>query len=510
MSFGATISELIQQQGKEAAASRVEAGRIAANALTSNAQAASEATKQKGLIWGGAINQIGQSIGAIPGQIQHAKALDLQQQDMTAQIAERQAKVKKEQDAEAESAAVDAAFAASVKPDGSVDTQKFLAGVPGSKQQIYAPMVETLNKNAKAMQDAKDSSIAHGLYAAYRDGTPESLVNVGKMMVGSKAMQPEELAQLQQVADAIKSSPSETQKASVQTVAAHLGSSFPQFSDLLDKGRTQEAALAETAAKTNEANARAAELSRPQLPTEASLAAAANPGNPAGAVSLLKTNPAAEETARHNKEMERIDALREGKQAAAEVETARHNKAMEAHAATTDKLTKVEHKDPETGRTVIEWLPQSEIKGKTFQKGTSGATETRLASAEAVNQTGKDIIAKLSDPAFASKVGPVMGRFDKLRDFIGNPPPEYAELAGQIESYALANMGVHGMRSAEGAKQIAKLLEAHHTPASLIATINGLNGFSTHFMENEGRTTPAAPATPAKTGKVGKYGYAVQ
>lgn len=289
MPFATTIAELIAQQGKDAAASRVEAGRIAANALTSNAQAASDATRQKGLIWGGAINQIGQSIGAIPGQIQHAKALDLQNQDVTAQIAERQAKVKKDQDAEAESAAVDAAFAASVKPDGSVDTQKFLSGVPGSKQQIYAPMVETLNKNAKAMQDAKESSIAHGLYAAYRDGTPESLVNVGKMMVGSKAMQPEELAQLQQVAEAIKSSPSETQKTSVQAVAAHLGGSFPQFSDLLDKGKTQEAALAETAAKTNEANARAAQLSRPQLPTEASLADAANPGNPAGALAALKT-----------------------------------------------------------------------------------------------------------------------------------------------------------------------------------------------------------------------------
>lgn len=161
-----------------------------------------------------------------------------------------------------------------------------------------------------------------------------------------------------------------------------------------------------------------------------------------------------------------------------------------------DKLVKVEHRDPTTGRTVIEWLPQSDVRGRSFEKGASGATETRLASAEAVNQTGEDIIKQLRDPAFAAAVGPAMGRANTLRDFIGNPPPEYAELAGAIESYALANMGVHGMRSAQGAQQISRLLDQHHTPESLIAAINGLSKFSAHFMQNEGRT-PAASPTPS-------------
>lgn len=177
-----------------------------------------------------------------------------------------------------------------------------------------------------------------------------------------------------------------------------------------------------------------------------------------------------------------------------------------------DKLTKVEHQDA-NGKTVIEWLPQSEIKGKTFNKGVSGATETRLASAQAVNQTGDDIVAKLSDPNFAAVVGPAMGRFSSLRDFIGNPPPEFAELAGQIESYALASMGVHGMRSAQGAEKISKLLDAHHTPESLAATIKGLNQFSSHFMQNEGRggastSAPAAAPTakPSAADLIKKYG----
>ncbi len=122
----------------------------------------------------------------------------------------------------------------------------------------------------------------------------------------------------------------------------------------------------------------------------------------------------------------------------------------------------------------------------TTNKAVGATLESRLASAQAVQQTGQDIIKQLSDPAFASKVGPVLGRYNTLRDFIGNPPPEFAQLAGEIESYSLASMGVHGMRSAQGAEQIKNLLDKKHTPESMVATINGLNAFSNHFMGNAG------------------------
>lgn len=161
-----------------------------------------------------------------------------------------------------------------------------------------------------------------------------------------------------------------------------------------------------------------------------------------------------------------------------------------------EKLTKVEHRDPATGQTITEYLPQREVRGQKFEKGASAATETRLASAQAVNQTGDDIIAQLSDPKVAAMVGPAMGRYNSVQEFIGNPPPELAGLAGAIESYAIANMGVHGMRSSAGAEQIKKLLDKKHTPESLIATIKGLSQFSQHFMENEGRG-------PAKTAPAG-------
>lgn len=153
------------------------------------------------------------------------------------------------------------------------------------------------------------------------------------------------------------------------------------------------------------------------------------------------------------------------------------------------------------GRPVTRVIPKSEAVGQEFKKAAGSTMEGRLASAKAVAQTGNDIIAQLSDPAFIAAVGPALGRANTIREFIGNPPPEFAQLAGQIESYALANMGVHGMRSAQGAEQIKHLLDQKHTPASLISTINGLNSFSEHFLQNAGHDTGKTP-TPAAGGAV--------
>lgn len=120
--------------------------------------------------------------------------------------------------------------------------------------------------------------------------------------------------------------------------------------------------------------------------------------------------------------------------------------------------------------------------------------DNRVVAAGAVQKTGDDLIAQLSDPTVAAQLGPALGRYNNVKEFIGNPPPELSELAGEIDSYALANMGVHGMRSVEGAKMIQDLLTQKHTPASMIGAIRGLNKFSQNFMTSAGRTTPAAPA----------------
>lgn len=154
-------------------------------------------------------------------------------------------------------------------------------------------------------------------------------------------------------------------------------------------------------------------------------------------------------------------------------------------------------------------IPELERRGFTeFKKPPSATVENRLASAQAVQQTGNDIITALKDPKIAAMVGPAMGRYNSLRDFIGNPPPELSELAGSIESYALANMGVHGMRSVQGADEIKKLLDRKHTPESLIQTIQGLQKFSQHFLENEDPKRLTTPkTTPTTTTPAGGMSY---
>jgi len=151
------------------------------------------------------------------------------------------------------------------------------------------------------------------------------------------------------------------------------------------------------------------------------------------------------------------------------------------------------------GEPVTKYMSKEDaLKGGSFAKPQGQTVQNRIESAKAVQQTGNDIITKLSDPAYASKVGPVLGRYHNLQDFIGNPPPEYADLAGNIESYALANMGVHGMRSAQGAEMIKRMLDQKHTPEALIAAVKGLNNFSQHFIENTGGMPPQANTTASK------------
>lgn len=164
--------------------------------------------------------------------------------------------------------------------------------------------------------------------------------------------------------------------------------------------------------------------------------------------------------------------------------------------ATNPKLFPVDTID-ENGRSVRKYLTADEVQGQTFRKPPNATTANRLDSAEAVSQTGNDIITQLSDPAVKAQLGPVMGRYNSLREFFGNPPPELAHLAGEIESYAFANMGIHGMRSVQGSNQINAMLDRRHTPESMIEFVKGLQKFSTNLLEGQGRKVPGATATPA-------------
>lgn len=151
----------------------------------------------------------------------------------------------------------------------------------------------------------------------------------------------------------------------------------------------------------------------------------------------------------------------------------------------------------ENGNSVNKIVPK--VAGTSYAAQPKGTLANRLESARAVVQTGNDITKKLTDPKFMATVGPVMGRYSSLADFVGNPPPEYAELAGQINSLAMANQGVHGMRNAESARELAKEeMGMYHTPEAIAHYIIGLNSFAAHLLENN-KMSATPPGDGAKT-----------
>lgn len=505
--FAATIAEMIAHAADPQAQSARDI-----------AQAHAQAIQQSGNAWANAGQQIGQAIGQIPQQMERQQAAGQESQLRAQQlksgaigIAEQQ---KKLADEETMSRIYQRAYGQ------APDQQPGVMG-PRDPRDGSSSLPPGIEKNAEGVFTVSPDFLTKGMAAAgMGDKIPATLANLTKTNEAIASLQKtrgevaiqqrDALGSLGATVEASGNSPSGFHLAAL--VAIHNGVITPeQVKPYLDAVDADPSKIAEITKAMQSGSPKQTELN-----TAAATSAARQKTAETSATRLgLETPKIEAETKKTLAELEGSLPMTAAQKASNDVaiqnlgvsqanlgERVRHDKVDEAHSAATagaNALVKVEHKDPDTGRTVIEWLPKSSLAGRTFQKGTSGATETRLASAEAVNQTGKDIISKLSDPTYAAKVGPVMGRAGKLRDLIGNPPPEFAELAGEIESYALANMGVHGMRSAQGAAQIAKLLEQHHTPASLIAAINGLNGFSEHFMQNEGRPVPAGaqPAAPA-------------
>ncbi len=329
--MASTIAQLIMEQGRQSAESRTELAKIAANALTSNASAAAEAARQKGAIWGGAINQIGQSIAAIPGNIERAKTLDLQRQDIAAQVQERQATAKKQQDAEAEGKAVDAIMAQSMDPQGNLDaegfTKKLIAGGHASALKVWAPFISSAVDAKMKRDEANQKVIGEGLFAAYQEATPDAMKRAAKIMGANGAITPDDAAKFGQLADALAQSPPEGQDASARTLIAHLGSSNPAFVERLDRHTTQQAALKKSDAETQASLAKAAESTSIANKNQAEVAG------------TMPAPPTLTETVRHNKEMERIDQLKVGREEAAQQETARHNRAMEGQGDAALSLT---------------------------------------------------------------------------------------------------------------------------------------------------------------------------
>lgn len=448
-----TIADLIREQG-----------RIRADALQQQAYLRAEQQRQSGAALGQTIAGIGQTIANLPAQRRQQQMQAQQDQVNALKLEEMRGELADKATARQRMAAFQSVLNKHDNIDDAVNDPELMKADPELYSELMQKHVLPARKAAEDERTRKNNFIASQLGSAEDQGTwTKAKYTVGQVYPDAVADLPEDFEQAKPII-----------KTKLRAQLSPKDQLEQMQKEQTPKGFTNETQL---------------------------YAAAADPKHPqhdvaVAALELRKTEPKGAALGSFEDYVSRTygpDAT-PAQILAARKAYGQADDRQRITVNTGDKLVKVEHKDPATGRTVIEWLPQSSLAGQKFEKGTSATTETRLASAQAVNQTGEDIIAQLSDPKIARMLGPAMGRYNNLRDFIGNPPPELSEIAGSIESYALANMGVHGMRSAQGAEQIKKLLDQKHTPASLIATIRGLNKFSSHFMENEGRKTGGSDA----------------
>lgn len=159
-----------------------------------------------------------------------------------------------------------------------------------------------------------------------------------------------------------------------------------------------------------------------------------------------------------------------------------------------ERLVQVRRFDPKTGTNVVEFVPESEARGGPYRAPIGSAEISRKHTATALTQTGDDVIKSLQSPALAKQLGIVMGRYNTLEDFIGNPPPEFARLAGELKSFSAANMTVHGFRSSTGAQKVFEMLNQKQTPEALIEKIKGLMQFTKYYLNEFGDTDTDASA----------------
>lgn len=167
-----------------------------------------------------------------------------------------------------------------------------------------------------------------------------------------------------------------------------------------------------------------------------------------------------------------------------------------------ERLVQLRRFDPEIGTNVIEFVPESEARRRGPYRAPIGSAEvSRKHTATALTQTGDDVIKSLQSPTLAKQLGVVMGRYNTLEDFIGNPPPEFARLAGELKSFSAANMTVHGFRSSTGAQKVFEMLNQKQTPEALIEKIKGLMQFTKYYLNEFGDTdTDASDDDPLGLG----------
>lgn len=255
-----TIARLMQLRGQQQAELAARVGDIQARA-----------TEQSGQAWAGAAQNIGQAVGAIPGQIERGKiqALDSQQKvaqitDLRAQADQRVAAARKQKAVDDQNNYIDMVMQKSMKPDPetgviSFDRPTFEQGLVSSGMgHLYPTLAETLDKlDASAAKRNAESKtmLAHGLLGIEQAGyTPESVLSTAAYLKANGVIKAEQLLPVQ---EAMAENPSpENIKRIVSTLAGNL----PQYQAEKDASAKKAADLAKTNAETEKAQADAAKL----------------------------------------------------------------------------------------------------------------------------------------------------------------------------------------------------------------------------------------------------------
>lgn len=309
--FGATIAELLQHQSDIRARQALTVG-----------EAQARAAEQSGQAWGQAIGNIGQSVAAIPQQIQQAKTQQLQSGLLQSQIesakalaAERNAKAALDARLLKGTELLKSTIQSNIGEDGQPKIDAIVntlmqAGYPEAAQSYAEGLDKTSGYRTKRMermrqeqQESRDELAELAVLSRQRLATHrDNPMAVRDALLGLVAVAPTNGS----------ASAADAEKFLMQIAEAGPDQLDTVFQDIIKQSETvfkREQAAEKTAGDIAKTAAETAQIGQP------------------------KTSEV--ETARHNQAMEAIGRMTAGRAEAAQAETVRHNRAIEEAARNT-------------------------------------------------------------------------------------------------------------------------------------------------------------------------------
>jgi len=443
--FSGTIAEIMSRRGDIAARSgdrlaqgHLRRGQIESEGAIRQGDIAARSASERGQIVSGAISGITQALAGIPGQIQHGREQAQQEKfraaqitDIEAQAEQRRAAATKQKTLETQNAYIDKIMQTSMKDDpetgvSSFDRTTFEQGLIGSGMgHLYPSLAETLDKldaSASKRNTESRAMVSESLVGVAKLGyTHEAALGAAAFLKKNRAISDD---QLNTALDALADDPS---PAGVKRVVDGLGQNLKGYQDWASNEQKRTTDLAKTVAETDKITADAAKAR-------------------AEAAGTLPPTPAQAETARHNRELEKIGTLTAGRAEASAAETARHNRAMEESARNrvtarpvlsgdANRLAEIDTsieqlhglKGLKTGvgsQLAADWVPNF----VTEWTGVGAESKGRLALIDTVKQ----IIGKGLEGGVLRKEDEI--KYAKILPRIGDPPDVAAEKIKGLDS----------------------------------------------------------------------------